>query len=391
MGIRATSVVNIRGRIQVPFSDANGKRAAPSTTLYLVPPDTGGPLDNAPLTFQNVAANRDDGQFEIRGVQPGSYDLFAGATIPRAASGVTVFNPAGRGGNGIPFMAQDGRLVVIDPTHYAWGRVRVEVGRDDLSGVIVDIKKGVEVKVRVSVDGNPPPFTMSAPPQNTRIDGATVNALTARGASNAEALAAIRAADSANLPASVATPQIRVSLQSRELAPVLAVTEYSFDPSGVYVFRDVPHGRYAVLPAITSSYVADVRLGSVSVFDSGISIDGDLPGEVDVTLSRNGGQIQGTVRRNDEKVAANALVVVAPIAARRQNLALYRNTRSDAAGNFNISSVAPGEYKVFALEGAPDGAWENAEFLMKYEPFGQAVTVSTGLATNTALRLIPIR
>ena len=82
-------------------------------------------------SFQNYANAA--GEFELRAVPQGSYDLIA--TVP---------DNAGR-----PYP----------------GRVRIEVGNQDLEGVTLSIPPGVQVKVRVFVDGKfvPAPPTPPMP------------------------------------------------------------------------------------------------------------------------------------------------------------------------------------------------------------------------------------
>jgi hypothetical protein len=59
-------------------------------------------------------------------------------------------------------------------------------------------------------------------------------------------------------------------------------------------------------------------------------------------------------------------------------------------GKFQIHGVAPGEYKIFAWETVLLTAWQNAEFLSKYESQGSAVSVKVKSIFGLRIRAIPI-
>jgi hypothetical protein len=65
--------------------------------------------------------------------------------------------------------------------------------------------------------------------------------------------------------------------------------------------------------------------------------------------------------------------------------------QADATGKFNMDGIAPGDYKLFAWEAVPNGAWMNAEFLARYEGRGVAVSVTPTGSTpaKPELKVIP--
>ncbi|HEX4999958.1 MAG TPA: hypothetical protein VFY29_17185, partial [Terriglobia bacterium] len=383
--IRAEATRRISGRIINPFTDADGKPTVPSAAFVLIPQSPVGLFDDtANQSFQNLVPDRSKGEFEIRGVLPGVYDLMVSAPTGTANTPerVVIFNGGtvqfGGASNSIP----------------AWGRVRVDVGREDITNVTVPIKAGLQVRVRVTMDGAPPPYTMAAPPQRGGINTAVLNALVARGISTEEAIAASRAASNAGAPAQVPTPRVRLGLQSKDNAPVAAASsQATFDPSGLYVFPSVPQGSYRMQVNLSGqdqeAYVADIRLGGASIYDDGLFIDGPLPGDIEVAIVSRGSRVQGAVETVESRPGANAVVALVPAENRRQNLTLYKTSRTDAKGNFTLRGVAPGIYKLFAWEDVPNTAWQNAEFLSRYEQLGQTITVMGGESLNTSLKLIP--
>jgi hypothetical protein len=281
------------------------------------------------------------GKFEIRGVVPGEYDLMASASDSK---GKTV-----------------------------WGRTRINVRSDELSGVTVGIQPGVEFKALLTVDGAPPLYTMQSPAPLGSEE------LVAAGLLSAEALKP------------VPTPTYRVRLEAAErhapFVPNSAAATY--EPSGVFTYSNVVEGKYnvSVSPLPANGYVADVRTGGKSVFDSGVDINSQT-GQVQLSVRTNGVKIQGVVRDSTGKPVASARVVLVPPVSRRQNVQLYRTSLSDTSGDFTLSGIAPGEYKLFAWPSVPEGAWLNKDFLEPYEGRGQTVVVGPNTA-DVELKLIP--
>jgi hypothetical protein len=61
---------------------------------------------------------------------------------------------------------------------------------------------------------------------------------------------------------------------------------------------------------------------------------------------------------------------------------------TDAAGNFKIPDVAPGEYKVFAWESDPQDSTQSAEFRKPFESRSVAVTIGPKDKASVQLNVI---
>ena len=73
-----------------------------------------------------------------------------------------------------------------------------------------------------------------------------------------------------------------------------------------------------------NSYIADIREGGVSIYDSGLAVGNRTEALVDVLISSGAQSIRGTVRNAQGNPAASATVVLVPAMARRQNPWLFR-------------------------------------------------------------------
>jgi hypothetical protein len=280
----------------------------------------------------------EDGAFSIKNVPPGSYDFFA--RLPIAT---------GWGGLAPPERAT---------TPLAIGRVNVEVNDADVTDVTVFVHQGIDVKGRLTIDGQPPG------PNTYRLS--------------------LLPDDSA--------PRVN-EMQMSNLIGQIAQYTPRIEPDGTFTFPVIPEGHYrlnaAPLAAAGPSwYISDIRQDSVSIHDGGFTI-GKLPlNPIDVIVNTNGGSVEGTVVTAENKTVPQTTVVLAPPQNHRSNSTLYKVVQTDAQGHFKISGVAPGNWKLFAWESVQPGAFQNADFMLEYETRGKSVVITSGVTSNAEVNLI---
>ena len=144
---------------------------------------------------------------------------------------------------------------------------------------------------------------------------------------------------------------------------------------------------YGLLPAY---YVKSVRMGDADALESGLDTSQGAAGTLEITISGNGGQIEGTAADSKQKPASAAVVALVPDAPRRERLMLFKTSATDTTGHFNITGIAPGEYKLFAWEQIEEGAYQDPEFLKVYENQGQGVTIREGSRETAQLKVISV-
>jgi beta-lactamase regulating signal transducer with metallopeptidase domain len=194
---------------------------------------------------------------------------------------------------------------------------------------------------------------------------------------------------------------IRIQLQPDgsgvRLGVYQAVGQRVISPAanGEFSVVGVPPGLYRVAmgPGLPDDYyLADIRQGGVSVFDSGIDIGSEKPNPVQVALNSGAGTIEGTALDAAGKPQAGAYVVLAPLMARRQNRALYHTETSDANGKFTIHNIAPGGYQLFAWQQSiPSGAYLNSDFLRKYEDRARFINVIAKTTSGEQINAVPLQ
>jgi hypothetical protein len=140
-------------------------------------------------------------------------------------------------------------------------------------------------------------------------------------------------------------------------------------------------------------YVKSIRVGSTDILDAGLRAMGPLPNPIDIVIASDSGTIRGTVLDDRSQPYTNATVALVPETPDlRGRLDLYRNITSDSDGNFQITTIPPGNYKLFAWTYAPIGSWQTVDFLRNYENSGQIIRVTPGgRQQDVRLTLTPLR
>jgi hypothetical protein len=137
------------------------------------------------------------------------------------------------------------------------------------------------------------------------------------------------------------------------------------------------------------AYLEDLRQGNVSVYNEGFTVTASGSDPIQLSVASPGGRVEGVVRGVNQEPVATVRVVLIPQASRRQDTRRFNSTSSDKDGKFLMRGIPPGTYTMYAIDNFPENAWRNAEFMQKYESRGQTVNVAKGVLTTIDLARIP--
>jgi hypothetical protein len=163
---------------------------------------------------------------------------------------------------------------------------------------------------------------------------------------------------------------------------------------GTFMIPGIQNGRFRVMMATglpRNLYLADVRQGPATVLDTGFDIGREQPAPLQVMLRTGAGVIEGVVNDAYKKPVAGATVAVVPTIPLRHNRARYQTATSDINGRFVIGNIIPGNYKVFAWDDIPNGAYFNSKFISRYEDRGFAISVLQSSTRTVELTVLPAR
>lgn len=147
---------------------------------------------------------------------------------------------------------------------------------------------------------------------------------------------------------------------------------------GTFALQNLPPGRYAVTVHTAPAeqvYVKAMRSDQTDVLKDGLTISRPGVAALEITVSTDGGMVQGSVLDKEERPAVGATVVLVPEARFRSRGDLFKTSSTDQDGRYEWKAIPPGDYKLFAWDDVEPGAWHDPDFLKEYEPKATPITI----------------
>jgi hypothetical protein len=160
--------------------------------------------------------------------------------------------------------------------------------------------------------------------------------------------------------------------------------------SGTFKLDSVPADNYYLdfggLPE--GAYVKSVRMGNQELLDKGIDLTSARAGvSLEVVLSPRAGSVGGTVT-GEGKPAAGSFVVMLADPVRPGQPSLNKSATADQDGRFALGGVAPGDYKLYALEEAQPELVRDPGLTKPLESKAVKVRVEESGAEQVELKII---
>ena len=149
-------------------------------------------------------------------------------------------------------------------------------------------------------------------------------------------------------------------------------------PDGTFVIPSVFDGNYRVrvFGFPEEYYVKSAQQGRTEVLLSGLAVSRSQSlSQLDITLSADGGRVDGTVLR-DQNPVGGAIVVLAPEPPYRDQDQMYSLKTADGLGRFSLLGLPPGDYKLFAWEFVPGTNYADPDFFEAFESRGTRVRIA---------------
>jgi hypothetical protein len=160
---------------------------------------------------------------------------------------------------------------------------------------------------------------------------------------------------------------------------------------GTFKTDNVSPGEYrvSVIALPPGYYVKEARLDQTDVLDQPMRFSGTVSGPLDVVVSANGGQIEGTVVNDKQKPMPGIQAVLIP--ARGMNrIDLYKTASTDDKGHFMMRGITPGDYKIYAWEALEQNAWFDSDLLRQYEQKGKFQHIAEDAKEVVEVKVIPL-
>jgi hypothetical protein len=179
---------------------------------------------------------------------------------------------------------------------------------------------------------------------------------------------------------------IRLLSDFRDLLQFNAST--GIKPDASFAFEAAAPVAYDIsIDRVTGVYLKTVRMGDEPLAQPRMDAAEKLE-PLTVLLGADVGELEGVVKNSKGDFVPRARVDAIPDGDHAKRPDFNRSTFSDEKGQFKITDLPPGQYKIFAWENVPDGAPQDPEFR---KPFGnQAVAVTIPPSARVNLNMTAI-
>jgi protocatechuate 3,4-dioxygenase beta subunit len=162
-------------------------------------------------------------------------------------------------------------------------------------------------------------------------------------------------------------------------------SEAHMQADGSYVLKNVPPGVWDIGfdPIPKGGYLKSMMLGDVDVLRADMNVTAETKAPLEIVVSAAGAQLSGKV----EGGLARA-VLAAPQGELAAVLSFYALATVDERGAFEMNSMTPGEYRLYAFEDLAYGAWFDPEFLQPYAERGTPVELKAGSKAEVTVQAI---
>lgn len=160
-------------------------------------------------------------------------------------------------------------------------------------------------------------------------------------------------------------------------------------PDGSFELKNVAPGVYEIdvsgdAKEFGNAYVESLAVGTKNYVDTGLNVSGGTVA-VDVTVSGEGGIIDGTVTSDKNEPVGGSVVVAIPDARFRAQASRYHRVMADQTGRFTLRGLRPGAYTLFAWEHLEGDEYRDADFLKSFE--GRAVEAKVEKSSHQTVPL----
>ena len=140
----------------------------------------------------------------------------------------------------------------------------------------------------------------------------------------------------------------------------------------------VPDKYQVMLRAVQQGlYLKSMQYGSQDVSEGLLDLRNDSA-ILTLVLGTDVGQLSGTVQTENGDPAINIQVTVAPVDRLANRRDLLKIVTTDTTGHFQINSLAPGDYKVYAWEDSDIPMLASPDFRKEFSSRAAPVTVRAG-------------
>ncbi|HLK69690.1 MAG TPA: carboxypeptidase-like regulatory domain-containing protein [Bryobacteraceae bacterium] len=335
--------------------------------------------------YVSSAETDDRGTFRLPLLPPGTY--YVNVTPPggdsrkyldakgqpvRSAEALTYYNGAFAFARATPIPLQEGQEVAnlvltigeVTPRHFS-GRLSSAIAIEDAGKLYLYSDDAPRVEVALGKDGSFSLDGLVPAKYVVRVTGIRVPVNTEVDLTNGDASGMVVEPEPTfefRLSARVEGESVRSQVQLRARNLEASYERNSrMEPGGGHLFSLLP-GTYQVETAPPGHlFVKSIAIDGRPVPDRVLDLRKGQPGVVEVVLSPRVAALDGRLERSTGGMPLLAVTAVVMSEARSRLEAVADFAQADLGGQFKLESLAPGRYRVFAVEGFEESLWGSLE------------------------------
>ncbi len=164
---------------------------------------------------------------------------------------------------------------------------------------------------------------------------------------------------------------------------------------GSFAIEDVPPGEWLlnINPNPGGMFDKSVRLGDKDFVFKRIEIPPGLDTPLNIVISSNAATVEGEIDGGGAGAGGDvkrAGILLEPIGQWHTFARFYYSAIADDTGKFKLNGIAPGKYKIFALEKIATANYRTPESGELLDALGQELEVAEGAKIQAHPKLIPL-
>lgn len=157
---------------------------------------------------------------------------------------------------------------------------------------------------------------------------------------------------------------------------------------GRFTISQVAPGDWQLsVTPVPPGYLKSAQFGDKDVRFTAFEVAGGNA-TLNIVVSMQTSTVEGQVEAGQSK-AKRAGVLLAPVGAYHNLARFYYGTAADDDGKFKLRGIAPGRYKIFAVEKMAADSFRNPEAADQLDQFGELIDVPEGVTLEAHPKLIP--
>jgi len=159
---------------------------------------------------------------------------------------------------------------------------------------------------------------------------------------------------------------------------------------GRFTIKEIVPGEYAlaVNPIPLGGFLKSAQLGNKDVRFSRFEIAPGGDAALSIVVSMHAAAVVGELDASGGETS-RAGIVIAPFGPYHNLARFYYGGTTDDEGKFKLNGIAPGRYKIFALEKMAAADFRNPEAADQLDSLGQEIELAEGATVTVHPKLIP--